>query len=733
MLSMDLATTVMRPALVTLLVSMADHLCDKSFLRVITYLQSSGRLEPTYPNWRSNLRNLLHFFATRSQDYPQSREAVASYLTEFYNTVANLDMWHDEIYQDIIDVWERTLPSETSETILAAASGILGKEIILCHGIDTSYSNRIRNLWRGIALHNDSSPYRSIVAVKFLIVAFNNFAFPSARQLELLNLKADRGSSASMAIALFEDLIHLVGVSSDVNLAVRAPNLSSQHARLVILQWLLRLRSGARHRIFTVDGPLAEVYPLAKLAYRVGEEPQVMSWSLASSLDAQLFTGTSRSSPTMSTFESFKNERSKHWLPISRYVSMLCDIFDYDHDWDVVSLLLCHLPLQLANKHLFCGPKVSPVIRRLAVTICSAISQDKLFKQMSGITPSQPGPVDVKAVLYQTLTVLISYNWRIQTNKEDEAGRRILMDIIGSFVEGLGTSVITSKTCLEALSLCVFTLPMMGEFVSSIIERLSRVMTNPDLAIHILEFLFVLGRSGYRDYRESLRSQDYQRLFGVALMYIDHHYRPDVPTLRTSDGRDSFSLAQHVLNMAFYVMHLWFTTLNTSERVRCIPLITDQLVASNGAGPLKPATAVFLDWLARYTHGNVDPKVTISPLYRSIVCPHIAEGWEYNVRADWGAEYQNELKNVAKLKVWKLGASIITISSMKEPPGWLRIVNRRPSCMVQLVCRLEGQYMHPVVQPGVSTRSVQQDDKPDDVDEVSLGVELKAESTKVIS
>jgi hypothetical protein len=634
-------------------------------------------------------------------------------------------MWHDEIYQDIIAIWERTLPSETSESILVAASRILSKEIILCHGIDTSISNRIRNLWREIALNNNSPPSRTVVAVKFLIVAFNNFAFPSSRQLKLLNLNATHSSAASMAITLFNDLIHLAGMNEDVNLAVRHPNLSSQHARLVILQWLLRLRSGAQHRIFTVEGPLTEVYSLAKLTYRVGEESHSMSWSLESSLDAELFTGTAHPSPTVSTFESVNNEGNRHWLPISLYVGMLCDILDCDHDWEAVSLLLCHLPLQLANQHLFCGPKVSPIIRRLAVTVCSAISHDKLFRQMSGITPSQPDPTDVKAVLYQTLTVLISYIQRIQKDKDDEAGGRILMDIIGSFVEGLGASVVTSKVCLEALSLCVFTLPILGEFVSNIIERLSRVMTNPDLAIHILEFLFVLGRSGYRDYRESLRTEDYKRLFGVALMYIDHHYRPDVPTLRTSDGRNSFSLAQHVLNMSFYVMHLWFTTLKTSERELCIPLITSQLVASNGSGPLKPATMVFLDWLARYTHSNVDPKVAISPLYRSIVCPQVTEGWEYNVRQDWDTTYQNELKNVSKLKAWKLGASIITISSMKEPAGWLRIVNRRPSCMVQLVCRLEGQHESPrsVARPEATALSAEEDERPEgvlDVDEVRI-------------
>lgn len=682
----------MRPPLVITLMTMTEHLCDESMVKVITHLRKSGRLEPTFPYWKENLKRLLEFFATKSQDYPKSREVIATYLAEFYDSDADIEMRHDEIYEDILDVLERTLPSETSEIILTAACRILCKEIIMSYGMNTPVSDRIRILWRGIALQSDYLLCRTLVAVKFLIVAFNNFAFPAARKLDMLCLNADRGPAASMAITLFQDLLYLAGMNQSTDDSNKGPNMTCQSARLIILQWLLRLRSGARHRIFTVDGMLSEVYPLAKLAYRVGEEAETMSWSLKASLDARYFRGTSHSSPSISTFESFRNERSKHWLPVSLYVNTLCDILDYDCDWGPVSLILCHLPLQLSNKHFFCGPKVSPTIRRLSRSICSAIYQDKLYKQMSGITPSQPGPDDVKAVLYQSLTVLISYRWRLQPNDKDEGGRGILMEVIETFVDGLGTSVVTSKPCLEALSLCVFSLPMLDRFSSTIIERLSRTMTNPDLALHILEFLVVIGFRPRSKYNNSLRSEDYRRVFQVALMYIDHHYRPDVPVLRTSNGHELFSLTEHVLNMAFYVMHIWFINLKPTERIECIPLITDQLVASNGRGPLRPPTAVFLDWLARYAHGNVDPKVPTSPLYRSVVCPQVSKGWDRNILQKWNTNFENEKQNIAKFGAWKLGASIITISCLKNPVGWIRIVNRRPSCMVELVCHLEGEH-----------------------------------------
>lgn len=702
LLSMDI-TTVMRPPLVITLMSLTEHICDESMVRVIAYLRESGRLEPTFPYWRPNLKRLLDFFAAGSQDYPNSRESIANYLVDFYNSAADIDVKHDEIYEEVVSVWERTLPSETSETILTAGCGILCKEIIMSYGLDPTVSDRIRSLWRGIALQKDYVLHRSLIAVKFLIVAFNNFAFPAARKLDMLVLNADRNPAAAMAITLFQDLLYLAGMNGETDGSTRGPNMACQSARLIILHWLLRLRSGARHRIFTVDGPLSEVYPLAKLAYRIGEEAEAMSWSLKTSLDARYFRGTSHASPVINTFESFRNERNRHWLPVSLYVSMLCDILDYDCDWGPVSLVLCHLPLQLANKHFFCGPKVSPTIRRLAESVCSAISQDRLYKQMSGITPSQPGPVDVKAVLYQTLTVLISYRWSIQANEDDEVGKGILIDMISAFVDGLGTSVATSKPCLEALSLCVFSLPMLYRFGSTIIERLSRTMTNPDVATHTLEFLLVMGFGPSDGHKHTFRSEDYHRVFLVALMYIDHHYRPDVPLLKTSDGSKSFALAQHVLNMAFYVMHLWFTNLKPSERVHYIPLITDHLMAANGKGPLRPATAVFLDWIARYAHGKVDPKIPISPLYRSVVCPNVDEGWDYNVRREWGINFQNEQKNIDKFKAWKLGASIITISSMKVPVGWVRIVNRRPSCMVELVCRLEGEH-----DPSLSTEDFEE-------------------------
>jgi hypothetical protein len=316
---------------------------------------------------------------------------------------------------------------------------------------------------------------------------------------------------------------------------------------------------------------------------------------------------------------------------------------------------------------------------------------------MDFILPSEIVPVDIQALLYHTLTVLISYHKSFDplVGEYDQQAKSIKSDIVEVIYRGLARDEATNKPCLDALSLAVYELPeQTAKFTGPIIEKLSRIMSNPNMAVHILELLVIIGYTP-KLYSGSFREEEYRRVFGVALLYIEHHYRPDASTLRTSDGRDSYALAQHVLNTAFFVIYIWFLAIKLEDRARYVSFITKQLlIANNRKEVIEPTTEVCFDWLARYAYSNADPKSAPSFLYRSVIAPGSGE---YNINRSWDEQHAIEMENTASIKAWKLGNSIVTVSTTKRPPGWVRIVSRRPSGLTELICRLENW---PHVSPG---------------------------------
>jgi hypothetical protein len=648
------------------------------------------------------------------------------------------------------------------EVVIKAAFDICLKELVLSHEQET-ITKRIRTIWMNLALEDHHSSFRRVLAVKFFILGFNRFAFRPPQSLKVVEDHKDwkqSASAANTAIYLYRDIVALAGLSSHEGV-IQGPLLHCPEARLVILQWLLRLRAGANHRIFAVDGPLTEVIPLATLADRVqgkkeesiqesiqvelesefkpdpiatawhrmrqwaagsvrsrtgsaasrpsdgqpmspvgpdsemstkfiGPLPRPKLWSLPDRVRRDLFVRTSIPSPAMTTFQT--NRQDGYWLRVSIYVNTLVEILEHDDCWDVISYILCHLPLQLANKHFFCGSKVNATIRRLTIAICNAIKGNRLYKRLSSIGPMDISQDHVQAMLYHTLMVLIAYRNRFRLNADvlDLKARAIIDSIIEAFTQGLGSSIVTSRLCIEGLSLIVYGMPdELAKFATVIVEGLARVMTNPDMAIHIVEFLLVLGLSP-KTYLGAFRPEDYRVVFAVALMYIGQHHRSDRPTLQTTNGKTSFSLAQHVLRTAFLVIHTWFMRIKPEERAQYIPFISQRLVKIHeDTQAFSPMTMASLDSLSRYAYGNADPKVTPSFMYKSIICPMVPEDWQ-NLRKPWRERHALERSNVADIQAWKLGNSIVTVSVMKQPRGWVRLTSRRPSCYIDILCHVEG-------------------------------------------
>ena len=350
-------------------------------------------------------------------------------------------------------------------------------------------------------------------------------------------------------------------------------------------------------------------------------------------------------------------------LPVSEYLHIIINLLSEEQDWEILSFVLCHLPAQIGNKHLFCGPKCRALMSQLLKTLCTGVSTKELGAKIHP-WPDGLKPRDAYGLAYHSLSVLISY-------KRCFDGQS-LHHLVEVFLDGLSGSPSAIKCCLHALSLSAFELkPSMTRYLSRILEKLSQIMSNPTMSVHIIDFLSIVG--SIQSLHVNFREQDYKMVFGVALQYLQQHNRQD------SANQISWALSQHVRIMSYYIIYVWFLSLRLSDRSRHIPFICRQLLLANeGRATVDQSTEVCFDWLARYSYASADPRPANSILSEIITNPPGA------------------VETAISEKTWVVGNSVVTIRTLSRF-GWLEVVSRRASGLTKFLCRAENV---PLVGPG---------------------------------
>lgn len=361
------------------------------------------------------------------------------------------------------------------------------------------------------------------------------------------------------------------------------------------------------------------------------------------------------------------DQESSRVIPIDTYLLVVLGILEKEKNWDVLAYVLCHLPVQLSNKHLFCGPKCRSLIAKLLTVICSGVTVGDLGSSI------ERWPVGLKArdahgLAYHTLSVLISYRRCFELPL-----RHALVDVLR---EGLNGQPSTIICCLHALTLSAFELtPSVKRSLLPLLEKLSQIMSNPDMAVHILSFLSIIG--SIPKLHANLREDDFKMVFGVALQYLQHHNRPGTTPVI------SWAMSQYVRMISFYVVYVWFLAVRLPDRPRHIPYITRQLLLANeGRSEVDEPTEVCFDWLARYTYASVDPRPANSVLSEIVMNPNTAN--------------HSPSEPAIGEKSWLMGNSIVTIRAVARL-GWIEVISRRPSGFTKLICKLENV---PLVGPG---------------------------------
>lgn len=550
---------------------------------------------------------------------------------------------------------------------------------------------------------------RVVAAVSSLIAIFTQLAFtPFA--LEAKNL--------AFAVRIFEILLGI------------AASGGSTRARLTALQFLMHLRAHCDHRLYFTHDTESHVMMLSALINRTrsssprhggeaedcyledivselrkarprvpqendGRQPSrgrgtvVLSHSTTSRSRSRATSHALPSTPTSGPLTPFwcvpenfpfpiadvgPNEcllsyaddpTHCHVLPVSSYLSAITDILERENKWEILSYVLCHLPVQLANKHLFCGPKSREVISKMLSVLCAGVLSGELGFYVDR-WPHGLKARDAQGLAYHTLSVLVSYRRCFDLKQ-----CHLLVEV---FQTGLNGQLSTIQCCLHALSLSAFELQSsMTKFLPRILEMLSQIMSNPNMAVHILGFLSIIGSLPplYANFTED----DFKMVFGVALQYLQHYTRLDAsPTT-------SWALSQHVRILSYTVVYVWFLAVKLQDRPNHISYITRQLLLANeGKERVDDPTEVCFDWLARYTYASADPRPAHSVFSDIVMNPHS----------------QRSTQDVLSEKTWVRGHSIITVRAVSRR-GWIDVLCRRPSGFTRFLCRAENA---PMVHPG---------------------------------
>lgn len=384
---------------------------------------------------------------------------------------------------------------------------------------------------------------------------------------------------------------------------------------------------------------------------------------------------------------------SRPVLEISKYLKAIVDILEKEKSWDVLSYALCHLPTQLSNKHLFCGPLCRLLISRLLNVLCAGILKGELGFHVE-IWPPGLKPRDAQGLAYHTLSVLVSYRRCFELHQ-----RHVLVEV---FQQGLDGQLSTIKCCLHALTLSAFELQTsVTKCMPRILEKLSRIMSNPNMSVHILGFLSIAGSMPalYSNFTEA----DYKMVFGVALQYLQHYNRQNASPMI------SWALSQYVRIMSYSTVYIWFLALKLPDRPKHIPYVTRQLMLANeGNQELDIPSEVCFDWLARYAYASADPRPATSSFSNVVMSPasHTPEPSPPDV--------------LQSSKTWLVGNAVVTVNALPRA-GWVEVLSRRPSGFSKLICHVENV---PMIGPG---------DVSPDISSVPAGLMLDRSSPRVLS
>ncbi|MCJ1330676.1 Tuberous sclerosis 2-like protein [Thelotrema lepadinum] len=325
--------------------------------------------------------------------------------------------------------------------------------------------------------------------------------------------------------------------------------------------------------------------------------------------------------PRKSVWGESSENPDDHNLKISEWLLALIQILQDETDWEVYSYVIVHLPSQLCNLTL-CSLSM-PVLKHLRRVIVGQL-REGTFHEPPTDTDVKKG--DVALCLVHSLVILLGYCELFEDRAE-------LDDMIRAFLAVAGAWEGSAKTCIQALTTCCHVLPSaVSRRLPEILQKMSQIITQSQLAMDVLDFLGTLARLPhlYADFRED----EFRMVFAICVKYLEHsRERRNKLVSYPSTGRDRSAnrtsevstgssstadsgpnvdshkdLPQYVFALAYHVLTIWFLSLKLGDRHRHVGWITKNLtwIDEDGEEKMDEQSQVTLDMMLRATYTNLN-------------------------------------------------------------------------------------------------------------------------------
>lgn len=308
-------------------------------------------------------------------------------------------------------------------------------------------------------------------------------------------------------------------------------------------------------------------------------------------------------------------------LKVNMWLEIVISLLQRETDWDVYSYVLTHLGPQLANKDYFNNS--IPQIKLLRSILCDQV-KNETFHEPPGLTGLKKS--DVAACIFDALCMLVSYHEHFAKSEEDDLVRAFMLGIIGSWGA-------TSRGCIQALSLCCHEIPMsVTKSLNSILDRMSKVITMSNIAVHILEFLALLAR--LPDVYVNLREEEIRTVFGICIRFLqtsrESRYKAsESPSIRASqhtqpklgggvretpsghaeatEAPAQDAMSSYIMTLTYHVMVFWYLSLKLQDRPKHVNWITSRLIFrdEHGREVVGEQSQVFIDLMQRVAFSDL--------------------------------------------------------------------------------------------------------------------------------
>ncbi|RAK79705.1 putative GTPase activating protein (Tsc2) [Aspergillus fijiensis CBS 313.89] len=310
-------------------------------------------------------------------------------------------------------------------------------------------------------------------------------------------------------------------------------------------------------------------------------------------------------------------------LKANMWLETVISLLQRETNWDIYSYVLTHLAAQLQNKDLFSN--AVPQIKLLRSVLCDQVKNDS-FREPPPSTGTKK--TDVAGYIFEFLCALISYHEHFAKSEEDELVRAFMMGIIGSWGG-------TSRGCIHALSVCCHEIPLsVTKSLNGILDKMSKVITMSNLAVHILEFLALLAR--LPEVYVNLRDEEIRTVFGICIRFLqtsrESRFKTDSPTrvtpgavrlgstgsLNSLPESSEDGMSKYIYTLTYHVMVFWFLSLKLQDRAKHVNWITSRLIFKDehGKETVEEQSQVFIDLMQRAAFsdlGDTIPYPTFPP------------------------------------------------------------------------------------------------------------------------